>query len=174
MAHDDDFGVDLTGVQVFADDSRIQSLASYTDYLEELVQVYADAAAGELLDRAPAAGYWSVAQVVHHLADAEMIASVRLRELVVGSEFEWLAWDPETYAGQLLYDVRPPEDALTVVLALRHLNSRLLASLPAEAWLRTASDADGVTVDLAEWVRRSVEQLQAKVLQGRRAVIGMI
>ena len=68
---------DDTYVQVFADDSRISVLAAYTDHLEDLVAVYRDAAAGDgdLLDRQPAPGAWSVAQVVHHLADYELAHS---------------------------------------------------------------------------------------------------
>lgn len=163
-------------VQVFADDSRIAVLAAYTDHLEELVQVYRDGAVGDgdLLDRAPAPGAWSVAQVVHHLADYELGHGVAVRQLLTQDNPVLAGFDQDTYAAALLYDVRPPEDALTAILALRHLNSRLLASLAPPAWARTATTAAGERVDLAGLVQAAADHLAQHVLQARRAVIGML
>lgn len=162
-------------VQVFADDSRIAVLSAYTDHLEDLVAVYRDAAAGdgELLDRRPAPGAWSVAEVVHHVADYELVHSGQLRRVLAEDSPRLEVWDQDAYATTLQYDVRPPEDALTLVLALRHLNSRLLAALPPQAWARPAQTADGAVVDLAELVGAAAEHLATHVLQGRRAVIGL-
>ncbi len=166
---------DDTYVQVFADDSRISVLAAYTDHLEDLVAVYRDAAAGDgdLLDRQPAPGAWSVAQVVHHLADYELAHSEQLRRVLTEDSPRLGSWDQDRYASTLLYDVRPPEDALTLILALRHLNSRLLAALPPQAWTRQAVAGDDATVDLAALVGSAAEHLAMHVLQGRRAVIGL-
>lgn len=166
---------DDLGVQVFPDDGRLEALAAYTDHLEALVAVYRDAAAGDgdLLDRAPAEGAWNVAQVVHYLADYELAHSVSLRRVLTEDRPTLVSWDPDRYAEVLQYDVRPPEDALTLVLALRHANSRLLASLPPSAWARTAVRGDDAATDLAALVREAADHLAAHVLQGRRAVIGL-
>lgn len=161
-------------VQIFADDARIRVLADYTDHVEALVQVYTDAAAGSVLDRAPAPDAWSVAQIVHHLADYELVHSRVLRRILVEDLPALIAWDQDAYAETLQYDVRPPEDALTLVLALRHLDSRLLASLPPQAWARRALSAAGVEVDLEAVAQGASDHLASHVLQGRRAVIGMI
>jgi hypothetical protein len=162
-------------VQVFADDGRLEALTAYTDHLEELVAVYRDAAAGDgdLLDRAPAPDAWTVAQVVHHLADYELAHAVALRRVLTEDDPELAAVDPDAYAATLQYDVRPPEDALTLVLALRHANSRLLASLPLTAWARTGRTPDGGRADLAQLVQTAADHLGSHVLQGRRAVIGL-
>ena len=163
-------------VTVFADDPRIEALASYTDGIEELAAVFADANAGdgELLDRRPADGAWSAAEVLHHLADAELHQTVRLRQMLAEDCPEWAPWDEEAYAATLLYDVRPAADALTLVLSLRHVNSRLLASLSAEQWRRTAVHPVHGEVDVAGWVAIAAEHLKTHVLQARRAVVGMI
>jgi hypothetical protein len=163
-------------VTVFADDRRIEALASYTDGIEELAAVFADANAGdgELLDRRPAPDSWSVAEVLHHLADAELHHTVRLRQLLVEDRPVWAPWDEEAYAATLLYDVRPAADALTLVLSLRHVNSRLLASLSAEQWRRTAVHPARGEVDVTGWVAIAAEHLKTHVLQARRAVVGMI
>jgi hypothetical protein len=163
-------------VLVFADDSRIEALSAYTDSLEELVAVFTDASGGdgELLDRRPAEGAWSVAEVVHHLADRETAMSVDLRRILVEDRPVLVAFDPEAYADATMYAVRPAADALAVVLATRNLNTRLLASLAPEQWRRTGVDPVEGEIDVAGWVRLASDHLKAHVLQGRRAVIGML
>jgi hypothetical protein len=163
-------------VTVFADDSRIEALASYTDGIEELGAVFADANVGdgELLDRRPSPDSWSVGEVLHHLADAETHQTVRLRSMLADDRPTWQPWDEESYAASLGYDVRPAADALTLVLALRHVNSRLLASLSPEQWARTAIHPTDGEVDVAGWVTIATGHLKAHVLQARRAVVGMI
>ena len=162
-------------VTVFADDSRLEALAAYTDHLDELASVFADANAGDgaLLDRRPADDAWSVAEVLHHLADAELQQSVRLRRLLVDDDPEWGAWDGAAYADALGYDARPAADALTLILSLRHVNVRLLASVSAERWVRTVEHPEHGRIDVARVVELYVEHTKAHVLQARRAVIGM-
>jgi len=163
-------------VTLFADDGRIEALAAYTDHLEELTQVFADANAGdgELLDRRPGPDAWSVGEVLHHLADSELHQSVRLRQMLAGDAPVWAEWDEEVYAATLGYDVRPAADALTLLLAMRHMNVRLLASMSPELWSRTAVHPSQGVVDVAGWVRIANDHLAAHVLQARRAVIGML
>jgi hypothetical protein len=163
-------------VTMFADDDRLEALAAYTDHLDDLAQVFADANAGdgELLDRRPAPDAWSVGEVLHHLADAELHQSVRLRQLLAADTPVWAEWDEEAYAATLGYDVRPAADALTLLLAMRHVNVRLLASMSPELWTRTAVHPSQGVVDVAGWVRIANDHLAAHVLQARRAVIGMV
>ena len=166
---------DDTPVTVFADDARVASLAAYTDHLDELVDVVRDASSGDAaaLDRRPAPDAWSVAEVLHHLADAELHQSVRLRSLLVEDRPVWPDWDEQAYAATLLYDVRPAHDALTLLLAVRHVNARLLAVLPPQAWSRTAVHPTEGELDVAGWVRVAVEHLRAHTLQARRALVGL-
>ncbi|MBI1376525.1 MAG: hypothetical protein GC157_03450 [Frankiales bacterium] len=166
---------DETSVTMFADDGRIEALAAYTDRLDELAAVFADASAGDgsLLDRRPAPDAWSVAEIVHHLADAELHDSVRLRELLAADRPAWPEWDETAYAESLGYDARPAADALTLVLALRNINIRLLASVPVERWRRTAVHPQRGETDVAGWVAHANDHLAAHVLQARRAVVGL-
>jgi hypothetical protein len=162
-------------VTVFADDARLESLAAYSDHIDELASVFADASAGDgaLLDHPPAGDAWSVAQILHHLADAELQQSLRLRRMLVEDNPPWGAWDGAAYAEVLAYDVRPAADALTLLLSLRHVNVRLLASLPAELWRRTTEHPEHGPIDVARVVELIVEHTKSHVLQARRAVIGM-
>jgi hypothetical protein len=162
-------------VTVFADDSRIEALSAYTDSIEELVAVFSDASVGdgELLDRRPAEDAWSVAEVLHHLADVEMAMSVDLRRILAEERPALTDLDQDAYADATMYAVRPAADALAVVLATRNLNTRLLATLAPEQWTRTGVDPAEGEIDVADWVRIASEHLKSHVLQGRRAVIGM-
>lgn len=163
-------------VLVFADDSRIEALSAYTDSLEELVAVFTDASGGDgaLLDRRPADDAWSVAEIVHHVADREAALSVDLRRILVEDRPHLVAFDSAACAEATLYAVRPAADALAVVLAMRNLNTRLLASLSPQQWTRTGIDPVEGEIDVAGWVRIASDHLKAHVLQGRRAVIGMV
>src|SRR5512140_959886 len=103
---------DDTHVTMFADDGRIEALAAYTDRLEELAAVFTDASAGdgELLDRRPAPDAWSVAEILHHLADTELAMAVDLRRILAEDVPDLLTWDQEAYAEATMYDVRPAAD----------------------------------------------------------------
>ena len=162
-------------VTVFADDQRLESLAAYSDHIDELATVFADASAGdgELLDRRPDPDSWSVAEILHHLADAELQQSVRLRRMLVEDAPAWGSWDGAAYGEALAYDARPAADALTLVLAVRHVNVRMLASLSAEQWVRTTVHPEHGPIDVARVVELIVEHTKSHVLQARRAVIGM-
>ncbi|HET7901396.1 MAG TPA: DinB family protein [Candidatus Nanopelagicales bacterium] len=163
-------------VLVFADDSRIEALSAYTDSLEELVAVFTDASGGdgELLDRRPADDAWSVAEILHHLADRETAFSVDLRRILVEDRPALAPFDADAYADATMYAARPAADAIAVILATRNLNTRLLASLAPEQWTRTGQDPVEGEIDVADWVRIASDHLKAHVLQGRRAVIGML
>jgi hypothetical protein len=115
-----------------------------------------------------------VSEVLHHLADAELHQSVRLREMLAVHAPTWQEWDEEEYANQLGYDIRPAGDSLTLILSIRNVNSRLLAILSPEQWNRTALHPSGGEIDVAGWVDSCCDHLAAHVLQARRAVIGMI
>ena len=163
-------------IQMFADDARIEALSVYTDSLDELAQIFTEASVGDgaLLDRRPAEDAWSVAEVLHHVADSELAMSVDLRRILGENQPTLLDWDETAYAEAMLYDVRPAADALAVILATRNLNVRLLASLSPEQWARTATDPNDGQVDVSAWVFSSAAHLKAHVLQARRSLIGMI
>jgi hypothetical protein len=163
-------------VTMFADDARIEALSAYTDSLDELAEIFAEASAGDgaLLDRRPAEDAWSVAEVIHHVADAELSSAVDLRRILGEDVPALLDWDEQDYAAAMLYDVRPAADALAVILATRNLNVRLLASLSPQQWSRRAIDPNDGEIDVTGWVMSSAAHLKAHVLQARRSLIGMI
>lgn len=89
------------------------------------------------LRREPAAGEWSAAVVVAHLADAELAWGMRLRLVVTDDRPVLTPWDEEAWAerfGELDDDVR---DTLQRWRSLRDSNLRLLDSLVEGEWERS-------------------------------------
>src|SRR5512134_1904519 len=63
-------------------------------------------------------GKWSVREIVHHLADSEMVAAARLRRIVAEDRPGLRAADMAPYARRLFYD-RPIQNALELFRLVR-------------------------------------------------------
>src|SRR5215475_5897553 len=97
--------------------TRSTLIAEYKDGYRVVSEALVGATDAEL-DARPAPGKWSAREVVHHLADSEMIAADRLR-LVVGTDNpRIMAYDQEELARRLHYD-RPIEASLDAFKATR-------------------------------------------------------
>lgn len=89
----------------------------------------------EELDRRPGPDRWSAREIVHHLADSEMTAAIRLR-LLVGEDRPAIAgFDQEKFARRLHYD-RPIAKSLEAFKAARDSTAELLDSLTPDEWTR--------------------------------------
>jgi uncharacterized damage-inducible protein DinB len=82
-----------------------------------------------VLTRAPAPGKWSIAQIVAHLADTEVVFAYRLRMILSRDGTEIQAFDQEKWAEVVQYDHVNPADALAVFVAVRRANLALVDRL---------------------------------------------
>jgi hypothetical protein len=82
-----------------------------------------------LLTRSPAPGKWSIAQIVAHLADTEVVFAYRLRMILSRDGTEIQAFDQEKWADVVEYDRVNPADAVAVFTAVRRANLALVARL---------------------------------------------
>jgi hypothetical protein len=105
----------------------------------------------EELDRAPADGGWTARQVVHHLADSEATAYVRLRRLIAEDDPLIVGYDEEQFARRLHYD-RPIESSLQVLGAVRAASLDLLGSLSPEEWDRTGTHSEAGPYSVSRWL----------------------
>ena len=113
-----------------------------------------DALAGatrEDLDRAQPAGEWTARQVIHHLADSESMAYIRLRRLVAEDEPVIHGYDEPEWARRLHYD-RPVEASLAVVAAVRAASLQLLESLTEAEWARTGTHSESGPYSVERWL----------------------
>ena len=109
-------------------------------------------AAGERLDAADAGG-WTARQVVHHLADSEMTAAVRLRRLLAEDDPVIAGYDEEAFAKVLRYAERPVEASLRAVEAARATSAELLGLLTEDEWRRTGTHTETGPYGVEEWLR---------------------
>jgi DinB superfamily len=87
----------------------------------------------EVLDQRPAAGEWSVAELVGHLWDAEIAYGFRARIILTRDRAPLIGYDQEAWARL----ARPPlAELLAAFAALRTANLVLIRGTPVSLWDR--------------------------------------
>lgn len=135
----------------------------------DLVSLVAGADAVDLR-REPAPGEWSAASVVAHLADTELVWSVRLRMIVADDRPHLTPFDETSWAerfGELDGDVR---DTLQRWRALRDANLRLLDSLVEGEWERTGTHPQRGVLSVRALVKSQAEHDRTHLDQIRQAL----
>ena len=89
---------------------------------------------GKQLTRRPAPDKWSVAEILAHLADAELAISWRLRQVLASNAIPIQAYDQDLWAKTFNYARRDPRQSLASFRALREANIALLKSVPRKLW----------------------------------------
>ena len=86
------------------------------------------------LMRRPAPDKGSVAEILAHLADAELAISWRLRQVLSNNAIPIQAYDQDLWARTFNYAGRDPRQSLANFRALREANLALLKSVPRKLW----------------------------------------
>jgi len=89
---------------------------------------------GKQLMRRPAPDKWSIAEIVAHLADAELAISWRIRQILSNNAVPIQAYDQDRWAKTFDYAHRDPRQSLASYRALREANVALLKSVPRKLW----------------------------------------
>lgn len=82
----------------------------------------------------PAKGKWSIAQILAHLCDGEIVLSWRIRLVIAQSGTVIQAFDENKWAKEFRYDTVDWKKALELFLCLRKSNIDLLKSLKVNQW----------------------------------------
>jgi uncharacterized protein YndB with AHSA1/START domain len=130
----------------------------------ELVPALREAIAGLSdadLRRPERPGKWSIAQVIQHLADAELVSGYRYRAAIAQDGIALAGYDQDAWADRLAYEQADVEAALGALAELRAANLRLLSRLGEKEWQRAGLHA--------ERGRESVRQL-ARLVAGHDLV----
>jgi hypothetical protein len=96
----------------------------------ELRRLVADA--GDDLRTRPAAGEWSVLELVGHAIDAELVLSTRYRFILAEDTPPIQPYDQDHWATRMRHNDADPEDLLAPFEALRRSNLALWRATPAE------------------------------------------
>ncbi len=106
----------------------------------------------EELDWRPAPGEWSAREVVHHLADSETVAGIRLRRLLVEDTPLIQGYDEADYARKLRYQKRAMEPALQAVEAARATTAQLLDAMTEADWRRAGTHSESGPYSAERWL----------------------
>jgi uncharacterized damage-inducible protein DinB len=91
-----------------------------------------------------APGRWSVLEVVCHLSDFELVYADRMKRILAEEKPTMFSGDPDQFEAALAYNQRDLEEELQVITAVRKQVTRLMRTLPAEAFAREGNHtADG-------------------------------
>ena len=129
---------------------RERHISRYNNGYEAVVTALALITPAEL-DRRPAADAWTPREIVHHLADSETNAYVRLRRLVAEDRPTIIAYDEVLWSRQLPYD-GPIDAPLAVLKAVREASSQLLSRLTAEQWEREGTHSESGAYSVERWL----------------------
>lgn len=130
---------------------REQLLAQYADGYRVVAEALLKATPEEL-DARPAPNKWSSREIVHHLADSEMVAAIRVRRLLAEDHPAIVGYDQDEYARRLKYD-RPHEASLELFRATRASTAELLGQLSESDWLREGTHSEMGRYGMDTWLR---------------------
>jgi hypothetical protein len=91
------------------------------------------------LNHVPQRGEWSAAQVAAHLADAEMVYSVRVRMILTDDNPRLVGYDQDAWAQRLSMCDLDVAGSVARFRTLRDANLRLYESLEDDEWSRVGT-----------------------------------
>ena|SRR5487761_1998078 len=104
------------------------------------------------LDTRRGAG-WTPREIVHHLADSEMTAAIRLRRLLAEERPGIAGYDEELFARKLHYGERPIAASLEAVRTARETSVELLGCLSEEEWAREGTHSESGRYTVEDWLK---------------------
>lgn len=132
-------------------DERQKLLAQYRDGYAAITEALLKITPEEI-DARPKPGKWCVREILHHLADSEMTAAVRLRLLLAEDRPTLYGYDQDQFARRLHYD-RPHESSLELFRWSREATAELLELLTPEEWLREGTHTEAGPYGVEAWLR---------------------
>ena len=119
---------------------------------KKLARAIARASAAKLR-KSPAPGKWSVAEILAHLADAEIVTAWRMRQILGAPGTPIQAYDQDVWAAAGHYAKRDARKSLEEFRAVRESNLALLKSLQPEQWKQPGMHAERGSI--GTWRKRS-------------------
>ncbi len=115
----------------------------------------------------PAPGKWTIRQIVRHLTDCEIVAAMRLRQMIAENRPLMAVFDQDLWADHLHYNNCDAFDSARKFRVLRDDMSDFLERLPAREFERVGLHPERGAWTLREWVNhfgihteKHVQQIQ--------------
>jgi len=130
--------------------NRTELLQKYRTGHQAVVDSLANLRDDEL-DRSAVADEWTPRQIVHHIADSEMTAAIRLRRLVAEDDPQILGYDEKQFASVLTRD-RPITPSLEAVHWARESTLQILERLSEHEWRRAGTHSELGPYSVEKWL----------------------
>jgi hypothetical protein len=146
------------------DPARIAQLIHRYDDASRAVVVAIDHVDQEHLDKRPPKGGWSPREIIHHLANAELVESIRLRRMLAENTPVLEHWDETQYSRHLHYDL-PIAASLASFRANAMANIELLKVLSEREWKREGNQQRMWPLTVESWLEDNVDHIRNRLMQ---------
>jgi hypothetical protein len=148
-------------------DERRVLIAQYKAGVDEVLRAL-DGFPTDQLAAHPLPGKWSVAEIVHHLADSEMMSAMRLRKLLSEAHPILQAYDQDEWAQRMRYEERPLAPAITAFRGARETTAQLLDSMTDADWRRLGWHTESGSYHSERWLEIYAAHAHGHAAQIRR------
>jgi uncharacterized damage-inducible protein DinB len=123
----------------------------------------------------PGPGDWSVAELVAHLLDSDLVLADRMKRVIAEENPTLLAFDENAWLARLGSHEMPVEEAINLFAANRQWMTRVLRRCGDEDFARAGLHTETGRMTLAEVVSRAVAHLDhhLRFLYAKRANLGV-
>jgi DinB superfamily len=146
--------------------------AKLVERYKDGTRVFAEALEGITdgeLDARPGTDEWSAREVVHHMADSEMTAAIRLRRLIAEDLPTIQGYEQEEYAQRLFYSERPIDASVDAVASARQTTAEILDRLDEGQWARRGTHTESGAYGVETWLEIYADHAHDHADQIRRA-----
>jgi uncharacterized damage-inducible protein DinB len=123
----------------------------------------------------PGPGDWSIAELVAHLVDSDLVASERMKRVIAEPEPILLNYDEIAWIHRLRSSEMPVEEAVNLFAANRHWMTRVLRGCAEDDFARSGQHSERGRMTLAELLTTYVNHLDhhLRFLYAKRASLGV-
>lgn len=123
----------------------------------------------------PGPGAWSIAELVAHMVDSDLVAADRMKRIIAEDRPTLLAYDQDAWIARLGSNLIHVEEAVNLFAANRRWMAQVLRRCPEADFARVGVHSEDGPVTLAETVAKYVAHLDyhLRFLYAKRANLGV-
>lgn len=112
-----------------------------------------------------AADKWSIAEIIVHIADAELNAAVRMRKIIAENGASIIPYNQAQWAERLNYQSQNIDQSIGLFALIRDINYKVLASLQDEVWENYILHPESGKITLKRWLDIYNNHLNSHLVQ---------
>lgn len=148
-------------------EERKKKIESYGSAHQKLVSAIGEFPR-EMWQFRPAPDYWTIHEILVHIADSEANSYFRCRRFVAEPGSMVLGYDESRWARDLHYHDQSPEDAIELFKWLRYKSYTLIKDLPDSVWSNTVNHTEIGVMSMDDWLDTYERHIPEHIEQMRR------